>query len=246
MWCRPLFHLGIVRDIQMKNTSEKKQDVAAYIRAEGTLFKKGALSLAAYLAANGQSFSERAMRLGQLALSAPVLGLFGQTDRGMANRATYVSLRNMSEDRLRLLADEYAKDVLKHQVRKEGVELIKRLQKEGKKVILLSDQLERVIAPVVAELRLGDVEVVANELEIHHGEVTGKLRSPVIGGHGLALWVKEHAATSGLNLEGSYAYASQAPDLLFLAAVGHPCAVNPDPTLRRSAQEANWPVMTIH
>ena len=166
----------------MKNNPVQNQDVAAYIRAEGTLFKKGALSLAAYLAANGQSFSERALRLGQLALSAPALGLFGQTDRGMANRATYVALRNMSEDRLRLLAAEYAEDVLIHQIRKEGVDLIKRLQKEGKRVVLLSDQLERVILPVVQGLRLGGVEVVANSLEIHHGEVTGKLRSPVIGG----------------------------------------------------------------
>jgi phosphoserine phosphatase len=31
-----------------------------------------------------------------------------------------------------------------------------------------------------------------------------------------------------------------------LAAVGRPCAVNPDYTLRRAAREAGWPVMDYH
>jgi len=224
----------------------EKPSIAAYIRAEGTLFKRGALTLAAYLAANGQSFAERAMRLGQLALSAPALGLLGQTDRGMANRATYVPLRNMSEDRLRLLTEEYARDVLRKQVRTEGVDLIKKLAREGKQVVVISEQLECVVQPVLDGLRLGSVELVANSLEIKSGFATGALKDPVIGGHSLALWVKDHANRTDIDLNDALAFASHGPDLLLLAAVGHPCAVNPDPTLRRSAQEANWPVMNLN
>ena len=220
--------------------------IAAYMRAEGTLFKRGALTLAAYLAANGQSFAERAMRLGQLALSVPALGLLGQTDRGMANRATYVPLRNMSEDRLRLLTEEYAQDILTKQVRSEGVVLIRRLIGEGKQVILISEQLECVVQPVLDHLRLGSVELVANSLEIKSGFATGALKEPVIGGHSLALWVKDHAKRTEIDLDEALAFASHGPDLLLLAAVGHPCAVNPDPTLKRSAQEANWPVMNLN
>ena len=33
------------------------------------------------------------------------------------------------------------------------------------------------------------------------------------------------------------------PDMLLLAAVGKPCAVNPDFVLRRSARDADWPII---
>lgn len=221
-------------------------NTAAYIRVEGTLVKRGAFSLAAYLAANGQSFSERALRLGQLALTSPALGIFGQTDRSLANRATYVILRNMSEDRVRHLADEYTKEFLKTSVRQEGVALIRRLQKEGHRVVLLSETIEEVMKPLVDSLRLGNIELVCNRLEFRQSRATGKLLDPVVGGHMLATWVQAHAAESGVDLSQSLAYASQAPDLFLLAAVGKPCAVNPDIPLRRTAQESDWPVLELH
>ena len=222
------------------------KNTAAYIRVEGTLVKRGAFALVTYMAANGHSFSERALRLGQLALAAPAMGLFGQTDRNLANRAAYVSLRNMSEDRIRLLADEYYHEVLKTQVRQDGVDLIKRLQKEGHEIILLSETIDHVISPLLEGLRLGSYELVCNRLEIKKGRATGRLESPVIGGHGLGQWVHEHAASHQIELSRSLAYATQAPDLLLLAAVGKPCAVNPDTALRRAANDADWPVLELN
>ena len=222
------------------------EHVVAYVRAENALFKRGALSLAAYLAANGQSFTERALRLGQLALTGPALGLLGQTDRKMANRATYVPLRGMSEDRLRLLAAEYADEVLQNQVRSEGVDLLKRLSKEGKHVVLLSEQLQSVVAPVLKNLRLQTVELVANHLEIRNNRVTGRLVPPVVGGQDMVIWAKEHALSRDCSLENAYAYGSHGPDLLLLSAVGHPVAVNPDFPLKQSALDAQWPVLNLH
>jgi phosphoserine phosphatase len=34
--------------------------------------------------------------------------------------------------------------------------------------------------------------------------------------------------------------------MLLLAAVGNPCAVNPDFTLRRAARDARWPIVDYH
>ena len=220
--------------------------VVAYVRAENAIFKRGALSLAAYLAANGQSFKERALRLGQLALTGPALSLLGQTDRKMANRATYVPLRGMSEDRLRLLSAEYAEDVLRKQVRTEGVDLIKRLKKEGKHVVLLSEQLRSVVTPVLQGLRLDSLDPVANDLEIRNSRVTGALVPPIVGGHDLVVWAKAHAESLNCRLEDAYAYGSHGPDLLLLAAVGNPVAVNPDYPLKQSATDAQWPVLNLH
>ena len=71
----------------------------------------------------------------------------------------------------------------------------------------------------------------------------GKLLDPVIGGHEMGRWVREYAVTHDIDLAGSVAYAAHGPDLLLLAAVGQPCAVNPDFTLRGAARDADWPVL---
>ena len=42
-------------------------------------------------------------------------------------------------------------------------------------MVLLSEQLDSVVRPVVNTLRLGDVELVANSLEIKNGLATGAL-----------------------------------------------------------------------
>ena len=54
---------------------------------------------------------------------------------------------------------------------------------------------------------------------------------------------KRRIAEHGIDLGRSIAYAGHGPDLLLLAAVGRPCVVNPDFTLRKAAKEADWPVV---
>jgi phosphoserine phosphatase len=65
----------------------------------------------------------------------------------------------------------------------------------------------------------------------------------VIGGHDSALWVRRYAEENHIDLAGSVVYAAHGPDLLLLSAVGRPCAVNPDFTLRRAARQADWPIL---
>ncbi|HVZ36003.1 MAG TPA: hypothetical protein VG963_26430, partial [Polyangiaceae bacterium] len=80
---------------------------AAFFRVEGTLVDRGALGASAYFASNAQGFTERALRVGALALGAPLYGVLARSDRTLATRAAYAALRHMSEDRVAELADEY-------------------------------------------------------------------------------------------------------------------------------------------
>ena len=82
---------------------------AVFVRVEGVLTERGACGAAAYMAANAAGIRERVFRLGHLALAAPLYEVLGQSDRVLANRLTYLALRNMSEDRIAELADEYAR-----------------------------------------------------------------------------------------------------------------------------------------
>lgn len=214
---------------------------AAFFRVEGTLVDRGALAASAYFASNGQGFAERAFRIGALALGAPLYGFLAQNDRTLATRAAYVALRHMSEDRIAELAAEYFTDILSDRIYERGRELIKTARKQGHRIVLISEGITEVIAPLAKEVAADDY--ICNRLEFLDREVTGKLLEPVIGGHDAARWVREYAKSNDIDLPRSIAYAAHGADLLLLSAVGKPCAVNPDFALRGAARDADWPVL---
>jgi fatty acyl-CoA reductase len=217
------------------------KETAAFFRVEGPLVSRGALAASAYFASNAQGFKERALRVSALALGAPVFGFLAQRDRTLATRAAYAALRHMSEDRIVELADEYYDDVLAEHVYDRGRELVRQARRDKHRIVLLSDGIEPVVARLAKAL---EVETyVCNRLEFIHGETTGKLLDPVVGGHDSAAWVKRYATEHDIDLTRSLAYAAHGADLLLLSAVGRPCAVNPDIALRAAARDADWPVL---
>lgn len=221
----------------------KKQGptTAAFFRVEGTLVDRGALAASAYFAGNAQGFAERAFRLGALALGTPLYGYLSQNDRTLATRAAYVTLRHMSEDRIAELAEEYYNDVLKGRIYERGRELLKKARKDGHRIVLISESIEPIVARLASELSAD--AYISNRLEFDDNEATGKLLEPVIGGHDAGAWVKQWARENAVSLEHSLAYAAHGADLLLLSAVGQPCAVNPDLSLRGAARDADWPVL---
>ncbi len=215
---------------------------AAFFRIEGTLVSQGACTAAAYVAANAAGFAERAFKLGQVALTAPLYSVLGQSDRVLANRLAYLPLRNMSEDRIAELATEYFDGFVRDRVLQGGVELMREARRKRLRVVLISDGLREVVELIAAHLRYVD-DYVCNRLEVRDGYATGKLLEPVVGGHDSAAWVRRYAIEHDLDLAASVVYAAHGPDLLLMSAVGAACAVNPDFTLRRAARQADWPIV---
>lgn len=215
---------------------------AAFFRVEGVITKRGALAAAAYLAANGQGFRERAFRLGQLALAGPAVALLRQNDRTLTNRMAWAACRGMSEDRVAVLGEEYYDDFVSEKLLDSGIELIKRCRRAGHRIVLVSEGIRAVVGPLARAVR-GVDDFFCNRLEFVDGETTGRLLDPVFGGHDAGAWVREYAAAHEIDLSRSLAYAAHGPDLLLLAAVGEPCAVNADFTLRRAATDARWPLL---
>ena len=221
------------------------RNTAAFFRVEGILLSRGVLAASAYIAGNAKKFGERALRLGLVALAAPVHAVLGQTDRALAHRLVHLAFRGMSEDRVAVLADEYAEDILKGKLLDQGVELMKRARDEGRRVVLLSDGVSSIMEPFARHLKHHD-ELICNHLEFRDGEATGKLLDPIIGGASGGRWLRQYALEHDLDLAHSAAYGSHGPDMLLLSAVGRPCAVNPDFVLRRSARDADWPIIEYH
>ena len=219
------------------------KQTAAFFRAEGVLVSQGVVHAAAWMAAQRAGMRERAFRFGQALLSAPVFGVLGQTDRTLGNRVAHLAYRDMTDDRIHVLAEEYVEDILAEKILDSGLELIRKARKDGHRVVVMSEGIEPIMRLLVDHHIRGVDDLVCNRLEIKDLKATGRLLDPVIGGYEGGRWLTSYAAEHGIDLEGSIAYAGHAPDLLLLSAVGKPCVVNPDFTLRKAAKEADWPVM---
>lgn len=219
-----------------------EQKTAAFFRAEGVLFKQGVVHAAAWMASQRAGLRERALRFGQAALAAPIFGVLGQNDRTLGNRVVHLAYRNMTEDRITVLAEEYVEDILKDKLLDHGLDLIKKAHRDGHRVVVISEGIEEILAPLMQHVR-GVDDLVCNHLEYRDGKASGKLQEPVVGGYEGAKWLEEYARRHEIDLARSVAYAGHGPDLLLLTAVGRPCVVNPDFTLRKAAREADWPVM---
>ncbi|MCA9704457.1 MAG: haloacid dehalogenase-like hydrolase [Myxococcales bacterium] len=219
------------------------KSTAAFFRAEGVLYSLGVVHAATWMAAQRAGLRERALRLGQAALAAPVFGLLGQNDRSLGNRVAHLAYREMTEDRIHVLAEEYVDDILEDKILDSGVELLKKARAEGHRVVVISEGISEIMERAVDKYFRGVDHLVCNHLEYKKHKATGKLLEPVIGGYEGGRWVQAFAAEHGIDLHGSVAYAGHGPDLLLLSAVGRPCVVNPDFTLRKAAREADWPVV---
>ena len=151
---------------------------ATFWRVEGSLLNLGAVRPVAFFTWNAQSFSERWLRRGGVALLALIRPLLYAFDRIFATRALHVLLRGVSCDRLDLLGEEYFNYVLKPKLKPNGVAKLKEAMARGARVVLVSQGLDHVMRPLAQYL---EVEyLIANRLEFRDRLATGRLLSPVI------------------------------------------------------------------
>ena len=214
----------------------KDATTAAFFRVEGTIVSRPTALTIAWLAANGQELGGRLLRLSALGIALPVWG----ADAGLGRRLGWSALRGTSEDRLRILGEEYYETWLADSVLPLGRDLLARAQADGRRVVLVSDNIDVVMQPLAAALKADDLLV--NRLEYRNGRTTGRLADPVVSGLSgteLRAYASEHA----VDLQLSAGYGARAEDGLLLSAVGLPCAVGPDRALRRMASEHTWPVV---
>jgi HAD superfamily hydrolase (TIGR01490 family) len=95
------------------------------------------------------------------------------------------------------------------------------------------------VATVIAA-RLGLIGALGTVAEIVDGRYTGWLVGEPLHGPAKADAVRALAVREGLDLERCSAYSDSANDIPLLSLVGHPCAINPDATLRAYAKGRGW------
>src|SRR5207247_4730585 len=127
---------------------------------------------------------------------------------------------------LKLLGKEYVTDVLNEHLLPECVKLLHQLRSDKIQIILLSEATEEIVRPLAKELNVESW--ICNHLHYQDGKATGKLEEPVVGGYKLLKWIENFSEERGIRIQDSALYSSLGEDLLLMAKVGKPCAINPD------------------
>lgn len=210
----------------------------ALFRLEGTLSPRPTITAAGWLALNARRVRARLFGLSSLALATPL----AKRDPSRAARLAWSALEGMSEDRLAVLGEIYADEHLWPALCPVGKELLEHCQQRHQRVVLLSDNLARVVRPLAA--RLGVEDVICNTMELDSRDrATGTLRPPVLGPELGGRALREPLRERGIDLAEACAYGSSRTDSVLLGAVALPCAVAPDRELRRIARDLDWPVV---
>lgn len=134
-------------------------------------------------------------------------------------------------------AEWYARWVRPH-VCEAGREAVRRHRAAGDVVAIVTAATTYAARPLADDL--GIEHVVASELELADGKLTGRAIAPLCYGAGKISRTEALADRLGFSLASSAFYTDSATDLPLLERVGERVIVNPDPRMRRIARRRGW------
>ncbi len=139
--------------------------------------------------------------------------------------------------------EEYMQRKIRPIIHARAAELLAQ-HREGL-VALVTATNRFITAPIAREL--GIEHLVATDLEEVEGRFTGRPRGTPSFREGKIARVREWLAGMGRRLEDfeSWFYSDSLNDLPLLERVTHPVAVDPDATLRATAIERGWPIISL-
>jgi len=228
------------------NTPQTQQTTAhgaAIFRVEGVITPRTSLRAAAAMALGARVLKERVSRLTSFALAGPLSVLGATRGASRVRELAWAGVKGMSRHRLTYLGEEYWDLEVRPSIRPEAIELMETARLQGKKLVLVSDNIDLIVDHLAEALEVD--HVVCNHLVFDGTKATGELQTPVVGGERSGQWARQFADQNGIDLARSTAYGAQASDALLLSAIGSPCAVAPDFALRRMAVDNDWPVVEV-
>lgn len=170
--------------------------------------------------------------------------LMGQSSEKMDT--TRDSLAQMvagwSVEEIERITTETMRTVVTPAIYAEARELIDWHKAQGHDVTIISASASILVEPIAREL--GVDRVVATEMEVENGKLTGRI-TRYLKGPAKAEAVTRFVEDQGYNLAESYAYSDSATDIPMLELVGNPVAVNPDRALKKHAMANGWDIRSF-
>jgi HAD superfamily hydrolase (TIGR01490 family) len=147
-----------------------------------------------------------------------------------------------SVEEVAFVVEPFVEEVIEPLLYSDATRCLAKHRAAGDRVLVISASAHFLVSAIAA--RLGIAEVLAIDLEQQHDCYSGRTRGVLTYREGkvsrLLEWLEQH----GESLDGAFFYSDSRNDLPLLQLVSQPHAVNPDPVLRRHAEQAGWPVLS--
>jgi HAD superfamily hydrolase (TIGR01490 family) len=125
--------------------------------------------------------------------------------------------------------------------------LVARHRDLGEKVLLTTATNRFLTEPIAESLGFADDELIATELETRDGAFTGTNAGVLNMREGkvtrLEAWLRARGEDVDAAIGEASFFSDSANDLPLLCAVASAFVVDPDPILRREAEERGWPIL---
>ena len=110
--------------------------------------------------------------------------------------------------------------------------------------LLITTATNRFVTEPIAVL-FGVKHLLATDPEMRDGRYTGRLDGHANFREGKVIRLREWLASAPQRYEMIACYSDSQNDLPLLQFADHPCAVDPDATLRAEAERRGWPVISL-
>lgn len=150
---------------------------------------------------------------------------------------------NWPVEKLEELVNIFFEKVIKDNIFLEGLELVKSHKLKGRELILISNSIVPIVKKIADYL---DIEnIIATELDIKNGKLTGKIVGEIMYGKNKVVKLGEFIKQKNLKTFESWAYSDHYSDLPILEKANNPVVVNPNDLLFKEATKRNWPILTF-
>jgi len=156
------------------------------------------------------------------------------------------SLQPLSEYEPELLyqwRDKFIEKIIQPILLKPAQELINKHRAQGDTLLVITATNRFVTEKIVA--LYGIDNLLATTPEFKNGRYTGKIEDVPCFQEGKVQLLEDWLRITQENLEGSYFYSDSHNDLPLLNKVDYPIAVDPDDTLRKTAEKKNWSIISL-
>ena len=152
-------------------------------------------------------------------------------------------LRKFPMNELHQFREEFVAERMTSVVKPKAVALVNRHRDHGDKLLVITSTIEFVTRPIVD--LFGIDTLIAPDPEIVDNRYTGRITGTPSFAAGKVTRLREWLADKTDDFRGSYFYSDSHNDLPLLRLVDNPVAVDPDPTLRKEAEQNQWQIISL-
>ena len=214
----------------------ERTDVMAVFDLEGTVVDTNLVEQYLWVRRAGWGWTAWPASVASILAKLPGYLSAERRDRGDFIRTFLRRYEGMSQARLeKIVRGGYADTLLAHTAT-AALERAAAHRAAGHRTVLVTGSIDTLTAPLASAFD----EVVAGQMHVKDGQLTGYLGRPPLVDEARANWLRQYAERGGYDLTASYGYGDSHSDLSWLELLGHPHAVNPDGRLAREAARRRW------